>query len=398
MNYILFDSFRRSNLLPLTYIRPVADIRIGILTIREKWEKYLKAETSTLTEDYLGEKYPIREEDDNVMINGSICPTPALVKKIRGLKNNEVLVKDEFIIAMRVEKADLENVDEDNIQGINVIETDNDFLKIDHTWEIFSKNDRALREDFMLLTKNRKSKKLSSSNRVMGDMVFVEEGAEVEGVSINSTTGPVYIGRDAGIMEGCMIRGPFALCNNAIVKMSAKIYGPTTIGPYSKVGGEISNSVIFGYSNKAHDGFMGNSVIGEWCNLGADTNTSNLKNNYESVKLWDFPDQTFVDTGEQFCGLIMGDHSKCGINTMFNTGTVVGINVNVFGSGYQRNFIPSFTWGGTSGFRTFDIKKAVQVAKIVFARRGLDFNETEINILNAVFNMTLENRESKIYI
>ena len=398
MNYILFDSFRRSNLLPLTYIRPVADIRIGILTIREKWEKYLKAETSILTEDYLREKYPIREEDDNVMINGSICPNPALVKEIRGLKNNEVLVKDESIIAMRVEKADLENVDEDNIQGINVIETDNDFLKIDHTWEIFSKNDRALREDFMLLTKNRKSKKLSSSNRVMGDMVFVEEGAKVEGVSINSTTGPVYIGRDAEIMEGSMIRGPFALCNNAIVKMSAKIYGPTTIGPYSKVGGEISNSVIFGYSNKVHDGFMGNSVIGEWCNLGADTNTSNLKNNYESVRLWDFPDQTFVDTGEQFCGLIMGDHSKCGINTMFNSGTVVGINVNVFGSGYQRNFIPSFTWGGTSGFRTFDIKKAVQVAKIVFARRGLDFDETEINILNALFNMTLENRESKIYI
>ncbi len=398
MNYILFDSFRRSSLLPLTYIRPVADIRIGILTIREKWEKYLEAETSTLTEDYLGEKYPIREEDDNVMINGSICPNPTLVKKIQALKNNEVLVKDESIIAMRVEKTDLENTDEDNIQGVNVIETDNDFLKIDHTWEIFSKNDRALREDFMLLTKNRKSKKLSSSNRVMGDMVFVEEGAKVEGVSINSTTGPVYIGRDAEIMEGSMIRGPFALCNNAIVKMSAKIYGATTIGPYSKVGGEISNSVIFGYSNKVHDGFMGNSVIGEWCNLGADTNTSNLKNNYESVKLWDFPDQTFVDTGEQFCGLIMGDHSKCGINTMFNTGTVVGINVNVFGSGYQRNFIPSFTWGGTSGFRTFDIKKAIQVAKIVFARRGLDFDETEINILNALFNMTLDNRESKIYI
>lgn len=397
MNYVLFDNFRRSNLLPLTYLRPVADIRIGITTIREKWEKYLGVTTSTLTEDFLSEKYPIKEEKDNIMINGSICPTPELVKEISKLNNNDVLVKGEVIAAMRVESTDLENMDEDNVEGVNVVESSSDFLKIDYTWDIFSHNDRALRDDYKILTKGRKSATLDKSNTVFGKDIFVEEGAVVRGAVLNSETGPIYIGNNAEIMEGSQIRGPFSLGENAVVKMGAKIYGPTTVGPFSKVGGEINNSVIFGYSNKAHDGFMGNSVIGEWCNIGADSNTSNLKNTYDNVKVWNYGDQTFVETGLQFCGLIMGDHSKCGINTMFNTGTVIGINTNVYGGGYQRNFVPSFLWGGTSGFRGFDFQKALDVARKMYARRGLEFNSIDRDILKSVYNMTLDKTNSRMF-
>ena len=224
-----------------------------------------------------------------------------------------------------------------------------------------------------------------------GNDIFIEEGARVEGATINTTKGPVYIGRDVEIMEGALIRGPFAICNDAVVKMGAKIYGATTIGPYSKVGGELNNVVIFGYSNKAHDGYLGNAVIGEWCNLGADTNNSNLKNNYDFVKMWSYPDHTFVDTGLQFCGLVMGDHSKCGINTMFNTGTVVGVNSNIFGSGFQRNFIPSFVWGGTKGFQPFPVEKAIEIATRVYSRRNIEFDDTEQDILRAVNDLTAMN-------
>jgi UDP-N-acetylglucosamine diphosphorylase/glucosamine-1-phosphate N-acetyltransferase len=262
---------------------------------------------------------------------------------------------------------------------------------VNTSWEIFSKNDEALRADYQRITSGRKSAPLSPTNTIIGDDIFIEEGAKVECATINTTTGPVYIGKDAEIMEGTLIRGPFALCNNSIVKMGAKIYGATTVGPYSKVGGELNNVVILGYSNKAHDGYLGNSVIGEWCNLGADTNNSNLKNNYDVARMWSYPDHTFIDTGLQFCGLVMGDHSKCGINTMFNTGTVIGVNSNVFGSGFQRNFIPSFAWGGTKGFTDFSITKAIDIAKRVYSRRDIDFDDTEQNILRAVKELTAMN-------
>jgi UDP-N-acetylglucosamine diphosphorylase/glucosamine-1-phosphate N-acetyltransferase len=288
-------------------------------------------------------------------------------------------------------------MDEDNVEGVNVVESSSDFLKIDYTWDIFNFNDKAIRDDYERITKGRKSAAIDKSNTVFGNDVFVEEGAVVRGAVLNSETGPVYIGKNAEIMEGCLVRGPFSLGENAVVKMGAKIYGPTTVGPYSKVGGEINNSVIFGYSNKAHDGFMGNSVIGEWCNIGADSNTSNLKNTYDNVKVWNYGDQTFVETGLQFCGLIMGDHSKCGINTMFNTGTVIGINTNVFGGGYQRNFVPSFLWGGTSGFRGFDFQKALDVARKMYARRGLEFNSIDRDILSSVYNMTLDKTNSRMF-
>jgi UDP-N-acetylglucosamine diphosphorylase/glucosamine-1-phosphate N-acetyltransferase len=392
MNYILFDNFRRSNLFPLTLIRPVADIRIGILTIREKWEKHLGQKTSTLTERYLREKYPVIKEDDNIMINGSVCPDPVLLKEICDLKSGEVLYKDDAIIAMHLQAVELDSLDEEKIDEVNMVESHSPLLKVKHTWDIFSRNGQAIENDFELITRNRISETVSKSNQLIGDRIFLEKGAKVECCILNSSTGPIYIGKDAEIMEGSMIRGPFSLGDHSVIKMGAKIYGPTTVGPYCKIGGEVNNSVFFGYSNKAHDGFMGNSVIGEWCNIGADTNTSNLKNTYENIKLWNYADQTFVETGLQFCGLVMGDHSKCGINTMFNTGTVVGINSNIFGSGYQRNFIPSFSWGGTSGLKPYNIDHAVSVAKKVYLRRDISFDLVEENILRSIFNLTNEPR------
>jgi UDP-N-acetylglucosamine diphosphorylase/glucosamine-1-phosphate N-acetyltransferase len=387
MNYILFDGFRRSNLLPLTYLRPVADIRFGILTIREKWEKYLNATTSTLTEGYLRKKFPIREEDDNILINGSVSPNPLLVKEIHALEFGDVLFKGEVIIAFRLHAGDLEKLDNEKVDEVRMTESQSEILKITNTWNIFSRNGQALEDDFNLITYGRSSVAPGNSNRIIGERIFIEQGARIECSTLNASTGPIYIGKDAEIMEGSMIRGPFALCDHATVKMGAKIYGPTTIGPHCKVGGEINNSVFLGYSNKAHDGFMGNSVVGEWCNIGADTNTSNLKNNYENVKLWNYADQTFVETGLQFCGLVMGDHSKCGINTMFNTGTVVGISANIFGAGYQRNFIPSFMWGGVSGYREYHIDRAVDVARRVYERRGLVFGDVDERIFRDVYDL-----------
>lgn len=389
MNYIIFDNFRRNYLLPLTFTRPVADLRIGILTIREKWEHLLGEKTSSLTEDYLSHKFPIIKADDNILINGSIIPHEDLADEIKKLDVNQALVKDEVIIALRVTASDLDNIDD--TEGMEELETACDFLKVNASWEIFSKNGEALCADYKMITKGRSSAALSKTNSILGNDIFVEEGAKVECATINTTTGPVYIGKDVEIMEGALIRGPFAICNNSIVKMGAKIYGATTIGPYSKVGGELNNVVILGFSNKAHDGYLGNAVIGEWCNLGADTNNSNLKNNYDVAKMWSYPDHTFVDTGLQFCGLVMGDHSKCGINTMFNTGTVVGVNSNIFGSGFQRNFIPSFAWGGTKGFTDFSLNKAIEIAKRVYGRRNIDFDETEQNILRSIKELTAMN-------
>jgi len=386
MNYILFDDYKRDNLLPLCYMRPVADIRFGILTIREKWEHYLSTQTSSLTQEYLRVKYPIKKMDDNILINGSVCPNPELIKEIKSLKPNQAIVSDDQIIAMYIKGHDIES-SEQSIE--EEIKTETNFLFIHDIWCIYSKNDEAIKQDFELITKGRKSLPISSTNNILGgENIFIEDGALVEFCTINANTGPVYIGKDAEIMEGCNIRGPLALCEHSVLKMGAKIYGPTTIGPYCKIGGEVVNSVFFGYSNKAHDGFFGNSVIGEWCNIGADTNTSNLKNTYDIVKLWNYPRKTFVDTGMQFCGLIMGDHSKCGINTMFNTGTVVGVNVNVFGSGFQRNFIPSFSWGGTSGFSSYNIEKAFDVAEAVYKRRNMVFDKVEKDIMASVYDVS----------
>lgn len=391
MNYILFDGPYRNNLLPFTFTRPVADIRIGILTIREKWEYYLKTTTTTITEDYLSEKYPMVEMEDNVMINASFLPNFELVEMIKNLEVNQAIFKDEDVIAFYSKEAQ-ENIDFKNFESI---EFDSDLIKVEHTWDIFSKNGEAIEEDFELLTKGRKSQPIPKSVVAFeADKIFIEAGAKLPLCSLNATNGSIYIGKDTEIMEGAMIRGPFALCDHSTVKMGAKIYGPTTVGPFSKVGGEINNSVIFAYSNKGHEGFLGNSVLGEWCNLGADTNNSNLKNNYAEVRLWDYQSESFARTDLQFCGLMMGDHSKCGINTMFNTGTVVGVSANIFGSGFPRNFVPSFSWGGYGGFTTYQTSKAFEVAEVVMSRRNLDLSDQDKRILEHVFEETKKYRRT----
>jgi UDP-N-acetylglucosamine diphosphorylase/glucosamine-1-phosphate N-acetyltransferase len=393
MNYILFGDSTRNNLLPFTFLRPMADVRIGILTIREKWEHYLGKATSSLTEPHLSEKFPLVKEDDNVLINSSFFPNEALVKEISQLQPNQTLVSGDVIIALRLKSEDIENLDLEMLEGVSPLETSANAVKIDQLWEMITLNEQAIRDDFALITKGRKSQKLGSHVPVLSpENVFVEEGAVVEMAYINASEGPVYIGRNAHVMDGSMLRGPLAVGENSVVRMGAKVYGGSTIGPYSKVGGEMMQSIIMGYSNKAHDGFLGHSVIGEWCNLGADTNTSNLKNNYDEVRLWSYPLNSFLRTGMHFCGTFMGDHSKCGINTMFNTGTVVGINAQVFGSGFMRNFIPSFTWGSASGFSTVDIEKATDVAKRVYARRGRTFDAIDEKILRFVFDQTLSFR------
>ncbi|KUF39062.1 UDP-N-acetylglucosamine diphosphorylase/glucosamine-1-phosphate N-acetyltransferase [Myroides marinus] len=381
MNYILFDGDVRTALLPFTFTRPVADIRVGILTIREKWEDYLRYTTTTLTEEYLAAKYPMVEVENNVMINAAYLPNQEVVDLIKELQPMQAVVYNEDIVAFYTQDSQ-DEVDFDEYELINCT---SELIKIEHKWDIFQKNDVAIRADFARITEDRISEAIPKSvNVIAAENVFIEEGAKLEFVTLNASTGPIYIGKNAEIMEGSVIRGPFALCEEAQVKLATKIYGATTVGPHCRVGGEVSNSVMFGYTNKGHDGFLGNSVLGEWCNLGADTNNSNLKNNYSSVKLWSYETQSNEDTGLQFCGLMMGDHSKSGINTMFNTGTVVGVACSIFGGGFPKTFLPSFTWGGAGSSETYKVDKALETMKIVMARRHVELTPIDEEIMHNV--------------
>ena len=392
MHVILFDGDRRTALLPFTYTRPIADIRTGILTLKEKWEHRIGSPVSYLTEPYLQEKFPLQAGTDNLLIKGSLLADEALAKAVTRLESNQALFAGGALLACRSPRAE---VPQDDLSGFQVIEYPHAVNEIRNTWDIFSMNGMALEADFELITHGRKSAPISNTNQLVGqERIFLEEGAVVEYSLLNASTGPIYIGREATVLEGCLIRGGFALGPHGVVKMGAKIYGPTTAGPYCKIGGEINNSVLFGYSNKGHDGFLGNSVLGEWCNLGADTNTSNLKNNYAKVRLWNYASGRFDQTGLQFCGLIMGDHSKSAINTMFNTGTVVGVNCNIFAAGFPRNFIPGFSWGGTSGFSTYLPKKAFEAAEVAMARRNVPFTDADKKILLHVFEESENYRNS----
>ena len=389
MNLILFDDPGFSlDLSPFTLTRPVSEIRIGIFTITEKWERYLGTQASFHTAGYLAEKYPVKNTGDNLLVNGAVCPDKQLAEAITGLKKEEAISKNGILVAARTQSTSFDNV--------KVVEFENDITLIDQVWKIFQYNGQQLRHDFALLARGRKSQPINDPHtRVYGEVgqdIFLEEGATVRAAVLNADNGPIYLGKNTQVQEGALVRGPFALCEGSHVNMGAKIRGDSTVGPHSKVGGEISNSVIFGFSNKAHDGFLGNSVIGEWCNLGAGTNTSNLKNNYEEIKIWNYKKGGFVRTGLQFCGLVMGDHGKCGINTMFNTGTVVGVGCNIFGSGFPRTFIPSFAWGGAAGFDTFQLDKMLGTAKKVFERRGKTLEASDMKILQHLFETTAANR------
>lgn len=394
MNIIFLDlEHVWQSFLPLTYTRPISEIRVGILTISNKWKIYFDSTVSWITMDYLANKFSSVIKQDNILINSQVLPNEDLYELINNLKNNETLYKDDLFIAARISDSTLNDISITNIfERISLLSKTIINIEINiisNTHDVFSNNGLEIKRDFELITKNNKSILIDDSNIKIGTHpIFIESGAQVNCATLNATEGPIYIAKNATVMEGSLIRGPFSLGEGATVKMGAKIYKDTSIGPYCKVGGELSNVVMFGYSNKGHDGFLGNAVIGEWCNIGADTNNSNLKNNYSEVKLWSYVKNGFAKTGLQFCGLIMGDHSKCGINVMFNTGTVIGVSANIFGAGYQKNFIPSFSWGGPNNYITYKLGKVLDVAKIVMQRRNIDLTESDEGILASVFELS----------
>ncbi|MFN0214745.1 MAG: GlmU family protein [Saprospiraceae bacterium] len=393
MNIILFDTDARNHLLPLTATRPMGEMRVGILTLREKWEFRLRGAASYITQEYLQEKYPIRIEDENLIVNGGVLPTSALCSRIETLGLNEALLFNGELIAARLNEAQFESLLEeeelDQLQGLELGQ-DIPLVEITRPWDLVRLNGQALLDDFDLLTAGKSSVPVSDTNRIIGPLsnLFLEKSVKMEYCTLNLSEGPIYIASNTEVMEGSMLRGPIAIGSDSIVKMGAKIYGPSTFGPGCRIGGELTRSIFFANSNKAHDGYLGDSVLGEWCNLGADTNNSNLKNNYSEVKLWDYETAGFEKTGQQFLGLIMGDHSKCAINTMFNTGTVVGAFANIYGAGFPRNFIPDFSWGGPDGYRTYKFADACETASIVMARRGQSFTELEKAILYHVYDLT----------
>ncbi|MBR4886331.1 MAG: glucose-1-phosphate thymidylyltransferase [Muribaculaceae bacterium] len=387
INVIFYDLPRvHADLLPMTFTRPVADFRIGITTIREKWAMMLPQDCryGYRTVGFLVKKYKAEEIDDNLFIAGNVVPNPTLVEEVLRLEIGEALFKGDDFIAYRGVSPDM------HADNYMKKEYNGECLVLHYLFDIFLNNGAVIKQDFEMITKGRTSCALSASNTVIGDpgLVFVEEGAYVEGAFLNTNGGPIYIGKDAQVMEGSCVRGPMALCEHSNINMGSKIYSDTTIGPWSKVGGELNNVVVFGYSNKAHDGFLGNAVIGEWCNIGAGTNASNLKNDYSKIRVWNYPDHTFMRTDLQFCGLIMGDHSKVGINCMFNTATVVGVGVNIHGSGFPRTFIPSFSEGSpVGGFTDVQLKKFFDIANRAMARRGLLLTDLDYEIFEEIYKI-----------
>ncbi len=391
-NIIIFDTPEvRDNLLPITFTRPIALIRIGITTILEKWQRQFPEDSfSHLTTEYLQPKFITNISEDNYFIAGHVIPSEKLAEQIKNLAIGEEIKQGKDIIAFRG------TINDFKVQNIKKnIEYTDDLISIHWLYEIFSLNEKILKDDFVKITTGRESQPISNTNIVIGNpyfddgtpKIFIEEGAYIEGTFLNVSNGPIYIGKDCEIMEGSCIRAPFAACQHSIVNMGAKIYGATTLGPYCKVGGELNNVVMIGYSNKAHDGFLGNAVIGEWCNLGAGCSASNLKNDYTEIKLWNYPAHRFLRTGLQFCGLIMGDHSKAGVNSIFNTATVIGVGVNIHGTGFPRNFVPSFSEGSSAGFTDVSLVKFFAIAERAMARRHVKLTDVDKQIFHNIFSI-----------
>lgn len=372
MKIILHDNGLHLRFAPLTLTRPVGNLRIGLLTNDERWKIIVpEAEFFYTTEKYLSGKFPSTEAP-GLVINAAIIPNEDVAVAVINLSPDEQLWIGEQWIAKK------------GSGSVKVEFTGEIPVVLEQRWDLYQKNDKVIASDFNLVTAGRISCKLSKTNTVIGDvsLVFLEEGASIEAAILNTTNGPIYIGRHAEIMEGSVVRGPLAMCDHSALKLGTKVYGATTLGPHCKVGGEVNNVVFQAYSNKGHDGFLGNSVIGEWCNLGADTNTSNLKNNYGNVSTYSYETKKEEKTNVQFMGLCMGDHSKCGINTMFNTATVVGVSSNIYGAGFPEKFVPSFQWGGAEGMVPFRFDKAIEYANNMMNRRELELSEAEISILH----------------
>lgn len=384
MQLVFSDAQYWEDFLPLTFTRPVAEMRMGILTFSERWKKMLDInEVFYITENYLQDKFKRPEPKQSLFIVPNFFPSDEVLKQIKDLQPGEALVYENEVLVANI------NMENFSLNQINkMTDIHEKLFFIEKPTDIFSYNDKAIDFDFKLLTEGRTSQELSSTNGFIGEKehLFIEEGATIEYSTLNCKTGKIYIGKNAEIMEGSNIRGSLALCEDSKINLGTKLYGGTTIGPSSKVGGEVNNIVIFGYSNKGHDGFVGNSVIGEWCNLGADTNSSNLKNNYASVKLWNYKKKRFLDTGLQFCGLIMGDHSKTAINTQLNTGTVVGVAANIFKSGFPPNLVENFSWGGMKGDEKFKLEKSYEVAEKAMERRKIPITEADKDIFKYIYN------------
>lgn len=398
MNITLFDNPElRANLLPFTFTRPVADLRVGILTITEKWRILSEGMISYLTQDYLQQKYQQHTAaEPKFYINGAVCPTPELLQQIQQLPVGQSLVHEGMLVALHADSSEFRSVDElyqhtttKNSESLNT-----PVQVVRQPWNIFQLNGDQIKADFALITKGRESQPILDKHTIVynPENVFLEEGAKIRAAILNAENGPIYIGRNAEVHEGAIIRGPFGLGEESHVNIGGKMRGDISIGPFCKVGGEVNNSVFFGYSNKGHEGFLGNSVVGEWCNFGADTNASNLKNNYAPIKIWSQAQGKQIDTGLQFCGLLMADHVKCGINTMFNTGTVVGVGANIFGAGFPPSFIPSFSWGGADETVTFRLPKFFEIANAVLGRRSLKLTEAERKIFAHIFETTQADR------
>lgn len=394
MNLIFYESAEiRNNLLPFTFTRPIALIRVGILTIAEKWQRDLKLVPSFITEPYLQSKFSLHVADENILVNGAVCPDERLLDAISHLKNGACLMHEGFFVAGKCDANAIEAI-KNNPAAIDSqfdhIPYKHAFTLVRHLWDIFTFNREEIIKDFNKITHGRSSAPITDKyTRVYGEEnIFIEEGALIKSAILNAENGPIYIGKNTEIMEGAIIRGAFAILEGSVVAMGSKIRGDTTVGPFSKIGGEVSNSVIFGYSNKGHEGYLGNSVLGEWCNLGADTNTSNLKNNYSNVKIWSHAKNDMVDTGKQFCGLMMGDFTRCGINTMFNTGTVTGVGANIFGGGFMPKFIPSFSWCDGQSLISYRMEKFMETAEIILGRRNKILNNEEESILSYIFEQT----------
>ena len=389
MNLVLFDDpLIRKSLLPFTFTRPVADLRVGILTLAEKWKYWSGGEVSFLTEEYLRLKYPSTHSGDNYFINGAVCPDAELIEKVKSLKVNEGIMQGQVLLAVRTSAPTMASKVNWKLSPYNGA------VIIDKPWKIFQSNGNQIRLDYKWITANRLSGEVQDAHTRIynSNNIFIEEGVTVRAAILNAENGPIYLGKNSYVHEGAIIRGPFAMGEESHVNMGAKVRGDTSLGPFCKIGGEVNNSVIFGYSNKAHEGYLGNSVIGEWCNIGADTNTSNMKNNFDNIKVWSYPGKSLEDSGLVFCGLMMGDHSKCGINTMFNTGTVAGVCANIFGEGYTRKFIPSFTWGGANTSTTYKMDKAFEAIAKAMQRRNRSFDRIDQDILQEVFTLTQEYR------
>lgn len=404
MQYVLFEDSSYHDLWPLTFTRPTADLRVGIDRLQDKWARALGATPGILAYDYLRPAFDrVAPAAEALFLNAKVVPDASLARAVVEACEPGHYLPDAQgrILAFRCLPGRLGTFDgivtQPLLEQAGLVALPplrHDRPAIDFPWKIFQLNGQCLREDFAALTAGRRSEPIADPHTAVygRDNVFAEPGVKVRAAILNAEDGPIYLGEGAELQEGAIVHGAHAICAHAVLSMGAKMRGDTTVGPWSKVGGEVGNSVIQGYSNKAHDGYLGNSVLGHWCNLGADTNTSNLKNNYTEVRVWNYRQERFARTGTIFCGLIMGDHSKSGINTMFNTGTVVGVSANIFGAGYPRNFIPSFSWGGAGGISTFGLDKSYEVAEAVMARRKVPFTDADKAILAEVFDRTRKYR------